>query len=256
MNRKKRWIALLLSVVLTLPLAACGQSVNPSSEESSSATEIISDQTVSEPESENSEPEIIDPEPEESEVVGPHVLVAYFSQYEFLANNARAVDGISSASLAPGDVERVAEFVRDALEANLFQISAAEPYPSDYDEVTQRAIEEMGTRPELDRMVEDMDRYDAIYIAYPVWAGTFPMPVATFLESYDFSGKIIIPLRVYENSIGGEAREQMAELAPDAEVLEGYAISLLREHPTAEGIEAWLAEQGLLESVESESISE
>lgn len=256
MNRKNRWIALLLSMALMLSLVACGQSAGSGSEESSSDTEVIPDLTASEPESESNEPEDIESKPEEPVDIGPHVLVAYFSQYEFLANNARAVDGLSSASLAPGDVERIAGFIQDATGADLFQILAAEPYPTSYDEVSERALAELGTRPELDKTVEDMGRYNTVYIVYPVWAGTFPMPVATFLESYDLSGKTIIPFRVYENNIGGEAREQIAELVSDAGVLEGYSISLLREHPSAEGIEGWLAEQGLLEGAESENVSE
>ena len=250
MNRENRWIALLLSMILMVSLIACGQSAGPSNEGPSSDIESSPDIPVSEAESESSASENTEPEPEGPEDVGPHALVAYFSQYEFLANNARAVDGVSSASLEPGDVERVAEFVRDATEADIFQISVAEPYPTSYDEVSERALAELGTRPELDKTVEDMGRYNTVYIVYPVWAGTFPMPVATFLESYDLSGKTIIPFRVYENNIGGEARGQMAELAPDAEVQEGYSISLLQEHPTAEGIKGWLAKQGLLEDLE------
>jgi len=191
-------------------------------------------------------------EPEIPEDTGPNVLVAYFSQYAFLKDNARAVDGVSSASIVPGDVERIAGMIQDNTEADLFQIIAADPYPADYDDTAERARQEMNenARPSLTQSVESMDRYDVVYLGYPVWGGSFPLPVATFLESYDFSGKTIVPFCTHEGFVSEDIWEQFEIMAPEAELLEGYAINLLNSRPSAESIMDWLNSLGLLETAD------
>lgn len=72
--------------------------------------------------------------------------------------------------------------------------------------------------------IDNMDDYDVIYLGYPNWWDTLPMPVASFLEEYDFSGKTIIPFASYEGSGLGSDVSMIKELCPDAEVLDGFAI--------------------------------
>lgn len=72
--------------------------------------------------------------------------------------------------------------------------------------------------------IDNMDDYDVIYLGYPIWWDTLPMPVASFLEEYDFAGKTIIPFASHEDSGLGLGVSMIKELCPDAEVLGGFAI--------------------------------
>lgn len=72
--------------------------------------------------------------------------------------------------------------------------------------------------------IDSMDDYDVIYLGYPIWWDTLPMPVASFLEEYDFAGKTIIPFASHEDSGLGLGVSMIKELCPDAEVLDGFAI--------------------------------
>ena len=84
----------------------------------------------------------------------------------------------------------------------MFHIEPVIAYPKDYAETTEVAKKELGVkaRPKLTGQVKDMGAYDIIFLGYPNWWGTPPMPVFTFLESYDFTGKTIIPFCTHEDS--------------------------------------------------------
>jgi flavodoxin len=79
-------------------------------------------------------------------------------------------------------------------------------------------------RPELTGQVQNMDSYDVIFIGYPNWWGTMPMPVFTFLAEHDFAGKTIVPFCTHEGSRMGRSVKDIAAACPGAIVLEGVAI--------------------------------
>jgi flavodoxin len=109
---------------------------------------------------------------------------------------------------------------------DLFEINTVKPYPADYTETTEVAKSELrkNARPELNDTVKNMAVYHVIYLGYPNWWGTFPMAVCTFLESYDFSDKIIIPFCTHEGSGIGRSEHDIMKLCPNAKVLSGIAI--------------------------------
>jgi flavodoxin len=147
-------------------------------------------------------------------------LIAYYSRK---GNNY--VDG-NIVDLPIGNTEVIAKKIKDFIGGDLFEINTVKPYPLDYTETTEVAkIELRGkARPELTDRVKNIDEYDVIYLGYPNWWGTFPMAVFTFLESYNFSGKTIIPFCTHEGSgIGGSERD-IKKLCPNAKVLSGIAI--------------------------------
>ena len=119
------------------------------------------------------------------------ILVAYFSW----ADNAVLeddVDAVTSPSvIPPGNVQQLAGWVQDETGGDLFAIRVTDPYPSDWDECLDRAHQEReeDARPELVENVEDLDQYDVIFLGYPNWWYGVPMPLLTFLENNDFSGK-------------------------------------------------------------------
>ncbi|HPF07656.1 MAG TPA: flavodoxin, partial [Spirochaetota bacterium] len=99
-------------------------------------------------------------------------------------------------------------------------------YPKGYTETTNVAKDELraDARPELTGRVTNMDDYDVIFLGYPNWWGTMPMPVFTFLESYDFSWKTIIPFCTHEGSGLGRSEQDIRKACSKAKVLSGVAI--------------------------------
>ncbi|MDP4183834.1 MAG: flavodoxin [Bacteroidota bacterium] len=147
-------------------------------------------------------------------------LIAYFSRKGYNYVGGRIVN------LPIGNTEVIAKKIQELTGSDMFHIETVESYPEDYTETTNVAQEEKreNARPELTETVDDMDSYDVIYIGYPNWWGTMPMAVFTFLESYDFSGKTIIPYCTHEGSGMGHSERDIREHCPNAKVLSGLSI--------------------------------
>lgn len=126
-----------------------------------------------------------------------------------------------------GTTRAVAETVADVLGAELFEIKTVTPYTTDYDKVLDvaKAEQNRNARPELAMHVQDMGQYDTILLGYPCWWGTLPMPVFTFLEEYDFSGKRVIPFVTHGGSGFGRSLSDLKRLVPGANI-EGKGLSL------------------------------
>ncbi len=88
--------------------------------------------------------------------------------------------------------------------------------------------------------VENMNQYDVIYLGYPNWWGTMPMVLFTFLESYDFKGKTIIPFCTHEGSALGTSIRDIKKLCPDANIKQGLAIRGGNVNSSDKAIEDWL----------------
>ena len=144
----------------------------------------------------------------------PKYLIAYFSRK---GNNY--VSG-KIVNLPIGNTEIIAKFIQKNTGGDLFRIDTTKSYPEDYHETTNVAKKELNSnaRPELTNSVPDMDSYNIVFLGYPNWWGTMPMAVYTFLESYDFSGKTIIPFCTHEGSGFGRSMEDIRKLCPKAEV--------------------------------------
>lgn len=159
-------------------------------------------------------------------------MVVYFSRAENIVFDSD-VDAVTSASINVdetgnpiGNMRLLAEYISEETGADIFSIQTVETYPTGYRDTTDLAAEEknINARPALSTHVDNMDDYNVIYLGYPNWWGTLPMPVASFLEEYDFAGKTIIPYVSYEGSGMGSGVSMIKELCPDAEVLDGFAI--------------------------------
>ena len=95
-------------------------------------------------------------------------------------------------------------------------------------------------RPALTEHIENMDDYDVILLGYPNWWASIPMPIASFLEEYDFSGKQIIPFCSHGGGRFGQSLTAIAKLAPDALLGEGLSIHYSGGGGLADDIRAWL----------------
>ena len=153
----------------------------------------------------------IDNDPE-AEVKGDsNVLVAYFSW--------------------SGNGQQMAGWISEETGGELFRIVPSESYGEDFDSCADRAKDELDNekRPELSEHIdiETMAQYDVIYLGFPVWWYDLPMPVWTFLEEYDLSGKTVIPFFSHNGSSNGaNSVNRVKELANGATVLTENALSL------------------------------
>ena len=145
------------------------------------------------------------------------ILVAYFS---------RAGENYGVGVIEKGNTRIIAEMIAEETGAELFEIARATPYPESYDECTEEAKQEQSdnARPELTAAVEGFEDYDAVFLGYPNWWGDMPMPVYTFIEGYDFSGKTVIPFCTHAGSGLSNTVSAIQDVLTDATVLEGLAI--------------------------------
>lgn len=168
--------------------------------------------------------EQVSPEPENQS----NLLVAYFS--------------------ATGNTRALAEYAADAVGADLYEIVPEEPYTEedlDYGNDQSRTSLEMNdadARPAISGSVENMEQYEIIFLGYPIWWGDSPRIVATFVETYDFSGKTIVPFCTSGSSGIGSSASNLHALAADAVWLDG---ARLDSSSTREDMVNWINGLGL-----------
>ena len=208
---KQRRCVIVLCTLALMALSACG------SAEVSEASTLPSES--------KSVPSETRPEPQINKI-----LIAYFTWAEnTVVEDAGAVnvDATTSASvLLPGHVGQMAQWIQSETGGDLFPIIATELYSSDYDECLDRAADEKAdnARPALANTVENVADYDVIFLGYPDWWGTCPMAVFTFLDSYDFSGKTVIPFCAHGTSgLAASVRDIRAALS-NATVLDAVGV--------------------------------
>ncbi len=163
-------------------------------------------------------------------------LIAYFSR-----EGGNYVGG-KIVNLPVGNTEVVAKMIEKLTGGELFKIDPVKIYSQDYTTCTNEAQAELraGARPELRSYPDSLDAYDTIILCYPNWWGTMPMPVWTFLEKYDFSGKTILPLCTHEGSGMGQSESDIKRLCPGAKVEKGLAIRGGGVNSAENDIVAWL----------------
>ena len=125
-----------------------------------------------------------------------------------------------------GNTEKVANMLAELTGADLFKIEQKVPYSAHYQECIAQAKRDLQAkaRPELVTLPENLDEYDEIYLGYPNYWGTMPMAVYTFLEHYDFTGKVIHPFCTHEGSGLSNTVKDVQKAAKGAEVKPGLAI--------------------------------
>lgn len=163
-------------------------------------------------------------------------LIAYYSRP---GNNY--VSG-KIMNLPVGNTKVVADMIREITEGDVFRIDTVKSYPKDYTATTSVAKKELNenARPELSSHVENMESYNLIFLGYPNWWGTMPMPVFTFLEEYDFSGKTIVPVCTHEGSGMGRSENDISKLCPEATLLKGLAIHGSHVNTAKKDVADWL----------------
>lgn len=170
-------------------------------------------------------------------------LIAYYSRK---GNNY--VNG-SIVNLPVGNTEVAATTIRELTGGDGFKIATVEDYPPDYEKTTEIARQELrqNARPALSGRVENMAGYGVVLLGYPNWWGTMPMAVHAFLETYDFSGKTILPFCTHEGSGMGRSEGDIRRLCPGAKVQKGLSIRGGSVQKAGSEIAAWLRASGVLQ---------
>ena len=193
----KKFLCALMMAVLALGITACGGAAEQSAPAPAAKTQTAA------PAADGSK----------------KILVVYFSH--------------------TGNTEKVAQLIQSKTGADIFKIETATPYPSVYRETTELAKQEKAdnTRPALKNKVENMAQYDVVFVGYPIWWYTAPMAVATFADSYDFSGKTVITFCTSGGSPISESTPDINKWFKGANVIEG-----IRAYPDdTAATEKWLA---------------
>lgn len=148
-----------------------------------------------------------------------------------------------------GNTRGIAREIQTQTGADLFEIQLVNPYSSDYNTVLNEAQRDQNeqARPELATHIENMEEYDTIILGYPNWWASIPMPIASFLEEYDFSGKTIIPFCSHGGGRFGQSLTAIAKLAPDAVMGEGLSIHYSGGSSLSGDIEQWLKLNEIIE---------
>lgn len=148
-----------------------------------------------------------------------------------------------------GNTRGIAEEIQRQTGADLFEITLVNPYSDDYNTVLDEAQRDQNeqARPELAGHVENMEQYDTILLGYPNWWASIPMPIASFLEEYDFSGKTILPFCSHGGGRFGQSLTAIAKLAPDAAMGEALSIHYSGGSSMPDDVRNWLAASGISE---------
>ena len=148
-----------------------------------------------------------------------------------------------------GNTRTIAQMIKDATGADIFEIVPVEPYPAEHSVVLEQSKQELKAdyRPELKSAVPDFAPYDVVFVGSPNWWSTITPPVMTFLSSCDFKGKTIVPFMTHGGGGMGKSIEDVKRLAPGATVLEGRAFRGDAVADAGEDVRAWLRELRLVE---------
>ena len=146
-----------------------------------------------------------------------------------------------------GNTQGVAEEIQRQTGADIFEIIPIPAYSDDYNTVLMEAQRDQHeqARPAITNSPQSIDEYDVILLGYPNWWASIPMPIATFLESYDFSGKIILPFCSHGGGRFGQSLTAIAKLAPQAVIAPGLSVHYSGGTSLPNDVRAWLESQGI-----------
>ena len=155
---------------------------------------------------------------------------------------SRAGENWAVGNISVGNTEHLANFIHDITGAELHKIEPVNKYPDEYKKCTEVAKEEYNKklRPELKNALTDIKQYEIIYIGYPIWWGTFPMPMFTQLEKLDFKGKIVMPFSTNEGSGLGNSISDIKKCCVGANVKHALSITGSKAKDSKNEVEKWI----------------
>ena len=148
-----------------------------------------------------------------------------------------------------GSSKTVAEKVRRLAGGDILRLETVEPYPAEYRATTERAKKEReaNARPPLKTALPDLSAYGTIVLAHPIWGGHMPMPVRTFLDAVDLSGKRVAHVTTHGGSGLGQSHGERAQIEPKAVLLDPHDVYGWHGVRDLESVGVWLSRIGLVE---------
>lgn len=148
------------------------------------------------------------------------ILLAYFSR----RGQNHTDQGIQTLEI--GNTERVALKISDQLKQPAYQIQTVKPYTDDFKEMLEVAKKEQAenARPELKGPLPDMKPVKTMVLGYPIWHGTMPMAVFSFLEKVGCDNITIVPFNTHGSSGVARSVDDLRKVCPKATVLDGTPI--------------------------------
>lgn len=163
-------------------------------------------------------------------------LVAFYSRANenYFGGNLKYIE--------VGNTETIAKMIAQLTGADLFKIEQKIPYAKDYRTCIAQAKKDLidNARPEILDMPSNLEQYDEIYLGYPNYWGTMPMAVYTFLESFNFKGKIIHPFCTHEGSGLSSTIDDIRKMVDGATVAEGLSIKGSEVNEAKSIVEDWI----------------
>ena len=165
-----------------------------------------------------------------------------------------------------GNTEAVAKMIQKEVGGDLVALELEKPYPKDYRAIVDQVAKEneSGFLPPLKTKIDNIEKYNTIFIGFPTWGMQLPPPMKSFLSQYDLSGRTIIPFNTNAGYGVGCGFRQVKGLAPRATVLEGFEIKggierdgVLfvmegeKEHEVRTCINAWLLNIGQMKQAQN-----
>jgi flavodoxin len=219
--------ALLLAGVAGLTLGACGESVSSLSSFSAASASVSASAEASH---ENTA---------DSEAAASSVLIAYFS---------RTGENYGVGNISVGNTAVMAGYIHELTSSALFEIVPSVSYPSSYNETLSIATSEKNSdaRPAIQSQVGDFSSYSTVFLGYPIWWGSCPQIILTFLDTYDWSGKTIVPFCTSGGSSIDSSASRLAAYVPQAVFKEGLGIqgTSIRDSQAKDTVQAWLVKLG------------
>lgn len=239
----KKTMSFLLALGILLSLAACSEA--PAGQIPATLStdhRAIEELLETTPEKEQME------QPQHSDDAGgSNILIAYFTWADnTVVDDPGSVDADATTSasvLAPGNAAKLASWIQQEVGGDLHSIVVGEPYSSDYDECLDRAADEKAenARPALASHVENMEDYDIVFLGFPNWWYTLPMPVLTFVEEYDWSGKTVVPFVTHgTGGLSSTIRDLTAALPEDVTILEPIGIYRPEVDDSRSAVQEWI----------------
>lgn len=243
---KKKLYALIIGLAMVCSLVACG---NTASEEVTDVPEtVVSESLEIDETKEDIVPDSVDlaaVDKEETEDTGLSESEETELSEEMEENEVEPEGGktIIAYFSHTGNTEEIAVEINALVGGDLVEIIETDPYPSAYQECVDRAEQEKNedARPGISTVIENMEEYDTLYVGYPIWWHDAPMIIYTFLESYDLSGKTVIPFCTSSSDDVEVSMPAINSICANATILKG----LTADGP--EDVEGWLSEIGMMD---------
>ena len=145
-----------------------------------------------------------------------------------------------------GTTKAVAEELQKQTGADIEAIEAVNPYSGNFQETIQRSgrERESGETPALKPLKKKLADYDVIFLGYPIWFGTYAMPIATLVKDNDFAGKTIVPFCTFGSGGLNTSSDALTKALPKAKIVKGYGVRTARVSAAAKELDRFLKEQG------------